>query len=271
MHAHRLRRPTAVRAALFGLTLANPAARPRRVTVKVDVHSELLPAYPWSGSEGHPTAADNGQDTVTAAGGALRFADGPTHGLRGREPTRDRRRDRARLPRPAHRARLRGRTRKRRPRRATTARSAAAPAGSCATASQLGDEPVDAVVRGRRHPRRPRQGAEGPGRDPARQVPRPHEARTAAAASTCPATAACRTRSTGASRTSPTSRRRPTDLQIRFVDQGKAYPRPIGTRRPASRSSAPATPTTRGCSPPTASTRRSRRSRSASSSRSRTT
>ena len=35
------------------------------------MHSELLPAYPWSGSEGHPTAADNGQDTVTAAGGVL--------------------------------------------------------------------------------------------------------------------------------------------------------------------------------------------------------
>ncbi|MDA0173958.1 hypothetical protein OJ998_32955 [Solirubrobacter taibaiensis] len=64
--------PDGVRGALFGLTLVGSGTH----TVKVDVHSELLPAYPWSGSEGHPTAADNGQDTVTAADGVLSFADG---------------------------------------------------------------------------------------------------------------------------------------------------------------------------------------------------
>ena len=61
-----------------------------------------------------------------------------------------------------------------------------------------------------------------------------------------------------------------TDLNLRFVDEGKAYPAPIA-KIPRSRSSAPATRTTRGCSPPTASTRRSRPSRSASSRRSRRT
>ena len=62
-----------------------------------------------------------------------------------------------------------------------------------------------------------------------------------------------------------------TNMQIRFVDQGKAYPGAGPQRQAARRSSAPATPTTRGSSPPTASTRRSPRSRSASSRRSRTT
>ena len=95
--------PDGVRGALFGLTLVGSGTH----TVKVDVHSELLPAYPWSGSEGHPTAADNGQDTVTAADGVLELRRRPAHGLRGRQPARDRRGDRARLPRPAHRARLR--------------------------------------------------------------------------------------------------------------------------------------------------------------------
>ena len=61
-----------------------------------------------------------------------------------------------------------------------------------------------------------------------------------------------------------------TNMQIRFIDQGKAYPAPVHNVKRAS-SSAPATPTTRGSSPPTASTRRSPPSRSASSRRSRTT
>ena len=51
--------PDGRRAALFGLTLANPGQTAKTVTVKVDVHSELMGAYPWTASQGHPTAADN--------------------------------------------------------------------------------------------------------------------------------------------------------------------------------------------------------------------
>ena len=39
----------------------------------------------------------------------------------------------------------------------------------------------------------------------------------------------CRTRSTGASRTSPTSPRRAQNLQIRWTNQGKQFPAPLGT------------------------------------------
>ena len=84
--------------------------------------------------------------------------------------------------------------------------------------------------------------------------------------STCPATARCRRRVDWGKQNLADLTQTATNLQIRFVDQGKAYPRAGRTTSSARRSSAPATPTTRGCSPPTASTRRSRRSRSASSS-----
>ena len=60
-----------------------------------------------------------------------------------------------------------------------------------------------------------------------------------------------------------------TDIDIRWTDEGQAV-EPEG-ECPASAGSAPGSPTTRGCSPPTASTRRTRASRSASSRRSRTT
>jgi len=67
--------PDGRRAALFGLTLANPEQTAKTVTVKVDVHSELLGAYPWSGSEGHPTAADNLTDVASYENGQLVFVD----------------------------------------------------------------------------------------------------------------------------------------------------------------------------------------------------
>ena len=71
--------------------------------------------------------------------------------------------------------------------------------------------------------------------------------------------ARCRTPSSGASRTSPTSRRPPTDLEDPLRRPGQAVPAPLGHRAARRRSSAPASPTTRGCSPPTASTPRSPR------------
>ena len=40
--------PDGRRAVLYGLELANPTAAAKTVTVKVDVHSELLGAYPWA-------------------------------------------------------------------------------------------------------------------------------------------------------------------------------------------------------------------------------
>src|SRR4051794_6849441 len=65
------------RVAMYGLFLTSTAAEPRTVTVKVDVHSELMTAYPWAGSTGHPTAADNGKDTAAyLSGGTLIFSDG---------------------------------------------------------------------------------------------------------------------------------------------------------------------------------------------------
>ena len=61
-----------------------------------------------------------------------------------------------------------------------------------------------------------------------------------------------------------------TNLHIRWTNQGHQFPSPLGTV-PRRAGSAPASRTTRGCSPPTASTRTSPRSRSASSRPSRTT
>jgi hypothetical protein len=56
--------PDGRRAALFGLTLTNPAAAARTVTVKVDAHSELMTEYPW-GFEGiRPHASNNVADTA---------------------------------------------------------------------------------------------------------------------------------------------------------------------------------------------------------------
>src|SRR3954453_5265825 len=67
--------PDGRRAALYGLELANPTAAAKTVTVKVDVHSKLLGAYPWTGSKDHPTAADNLPDTSAFREGALVFTD----------------------------------------------------------------------------------------------------------------------------------------------------------------------------------------------------
>jgi hypothetical protein len=73
--------PDGRRAALFGLSLTNPAGTARTVTVKANVHSELLTAYPWA--ETTPSAAINGQDTAAYEDGALVFRDGALSGLAG--------------------------------------------------------------------------------------------------------------------------------------------------------------------------------------------
>jgi hypothetical protein len=67
--------PDGRRAALFGLTLTNPAAGARTVTVKLDAHSELMTEYPWGFSGVVPNAADNLSDTAEFEAGALVFRD----------------------------------------------------------------------------------------------------------------------------------------------------------------------------------------------------
>ena len=67
--------PDGRRAALFGLELSNPGGAAKTVAVKVDARSELMTSYPWGWSSGGPKAADNLPDTGSFEGGALVFRD----------------------------------------------------------------------------------------------------------------------------------------------------------------------------------------------------
>ena len=209
------------RAALFGLTLANPAQTAKTVTVKVDVHSELMGAYPWTGSVG------------------------PPH--RGRQPDRHPRLPGrpARLHRPRHAARRASRTttprssarparpRRARPAPASAARSPArsAPADQEVAPSACDDGPHGKGVGGQLRYRvtigaravetvwiaiagsnrgldDARKELDAALQDPAAQLTAKQRgarrARRPLRSSTCPATAGSRRPSTGASRTSPT-------------------------------------------------------------------
>ena len=64
--------PDGRRAALFGLKLENAAASAKTVTVKVDAHSELLAEYPWSFAN-VPNARDQLPDTAAFEDAALVF------------------------------------------------------------------------------------------------------------------------------------------------------------------------------------------------------
>ena len=66
--------PDGRRAALFGLELANPTAAARTVTVKVDVHSELLGAYPWAVDDARAPSG-NLTDIATFENNGLTFID----------------------------------------------------------------------------------------------------------------------------------------------------------------------------------------------------
>jgi len=67
--------PDANRAVLFGLTMTNPGAT-KTVTVKVDAHSELMTAYPWGFAGVAPNASDNLPDHAAFDGGnSLAFTD----------------------------------------------------------------------------------------------------------------------------------------------------------------------------------------------------
>jgi hypothetical protein len=67
--------PDGRRAVLFGLQMTNPAASAKTTTVKVDAHSELMGAYPWGFSGVTPNASDNLPDTGAFTGHALQFTD----------------------------------------------------------------------------------------------------------------------------------------------------------------------------------------------------
>ena len=76
--------PDGRRAALYGLELGNPGPAAKTVTVKVDVRSELLGAYPWGFDNVVPNAKDNLADKAAFDNGALVFTDAGT--LPGGEP-----------------------------------------------------------------------------------------------------------------------------------------------------------------------------------------
>lgn len=63
--------PSDTRATVIGLTLR--ADRGRQLRLALDAHSELMPAYPWGWTT--PSAATNGPDTGTVNDGALVFRD----------------------------------------------------------------------------------------------------------------------------------------------------------------------------------------------------
>ena len=67
--------PDGSRAALFGLTLKNAGSSDATVPVKVDAHSELMTAYPWGFDGVKPNASDNIADHGAYADGRLQFTD----------------------------------------------------------------------------------------------------------------------------------------------------------------------------------------------------
>lgn len=66
--------PDAHRSVLFGLTMTNPGST-KTVTVKADAHSELMGAYPWGFSGVTPNATGNLPDHGSFDGNALTFTD----------------------------------------------------------------------------------------------------------------------------------------------------------------------------------------------------
>jgi hypothetical protein len=67
--------PDAHRAVLFGLQLTNPDSTDKTVTVMVDAHSELMTAYPWGFSGVTPNASDNIPDHGSFTNNELQFTD----------------------------------------------------------------------------------------------------------------------------------------------------------------------------------------------------
>ncbi|MEO6700974.1 MAG: glycogen debranching protein [Jatrophihabitantaceae bacterium] len=76
--------PDGVRGALFGLTISNPGAA-RTAKLSIDAHSELMGQYPWGFTGVTPNASDNLPDKGSYDGRELAFTDdgalpgAPTH------------------------------------------------------------------------------------------------------------------------------------------------------------------------------------------------
>jgi hypothetical protein len=68
--------PGGRRGALFGIRVRNTGAAARTVTLRLDAHSELMDAYPW-GETTPSQSTVNGRDTAAFDGERLVFADGP--------------------------------------------------------------------------------------------------------------------------------------------------------------------------------------------------
>jgi len=77
--------PDQNRAVLFGLKLSNPTSSGKTVPVTVDAHSELMTAYPWGFTGVTPNASDNLPDHGAYTNSELQFTDdgalpgAPTH------------------------------------------------------------------------------------------------------------------------------------------------------------------------------------------------
>ena len=176
------------------------------MTVKVDVHSELLGAYPWTGTKVPPTAADNVQDTAAYEDGTLVFRDGANEAL----AASDAHSGRAARSGLGFRGPQPGTVCKDGDKVAPSAcddgphgRGAGGQLRYRVTVPAGGRETVwIAVAAGRRELDAALK--TDPDEQLQAKIGRPHRARAAARGSTCPATARCRSRSTGASRTSPT-------------------------------------------------------------------
>ena len=235
------------RAALYGLTLANPAQTAKTVTVKVDVHSELMGAYPWTGSVGPPHRGRQPDRHPRLPGRPARLHR-PRHAARRPGPRlrRARRlhpragggRDRRRLPRSADRHGLRrdrhdlaAQRLRRRPARQGRRRPAALPRHDRRARRRDGlDRDRGLQPRARRRPQRAQHGAAGP-RRPAR--PPSCEARDELAARSVvdlPGDRRLQEAVEWGKQNLADLTQTATDLKVRFVDQGKAYPEdPEGT------------------------------------------
>ena len=273
-------RPTARARRAVRAAADQPRRRRGPSTVKVDAHSELMGAYPW-GFTGLDAERERQPRPTTARsrGGALQFTDDGD--APGRAPSTTTPRSSAPTARPLAARRRRPAARYRGPQgarvcpdgdqsprraRATTARSARARAASCATRSSVPAARLeDRVGRGRRLREGRRRDAQPRARRRARATRRGalrprSRARDASSragrSSSLPgdraAAALDRLGQAEPRRPHPGARR---DLQIRWTNQGKQFPAPLGHRRRARAGSAPASRTTRGSSPPTASTR----------------
>ena len=229
--------------------------RARLATVKlsVDAHSELMSQYPWGFSGVTPNASDNLPDTRRLHRRA-RSCSPTTARCRARPRTTTRRSSAA--------DRDAGRRRRRRllaaPVRAPQC-AASAPAPGRSDAERVRRRPIrqghrrraalrrngpgrrqqDRLGRGRRLRQGPRAGAQRAGRHAATTRPASSRRRSlrarawpVARSSPCRATGWCRRSIEWGKQNLADLTQTAEDLQIRWTNQGKQFPPPLGTRRP---------------------------------------